>query len=178
VSLLKGKISAPPEGYNHEERWKCGKISGFNRAFGEDQVHDVILDGGIRAREAVFRRPLKSSRLPSFLFNIPAGPSVHFINFRSSEALVASMCSDQEAPRTSPPIDRWKTFELDSAPIAIVGWSLSCGTATKKTTVVESSGGILDEFLTIKITESPKGDEQWHCRVTFVYKEEYDGFLA
>jgi len=82
------------------------------------------------------------------------------------------------ADHARPPPDAWRTFEFKAnRPILIVGWSLSCSKAKKKTTVVENSGGILDSSLTIKITESPKGDELWHCRVTFVYKEEYSGFL-
>ena len=174
VSSLKGKMSTPSEGYKHEERWRCGKISGVNPTTSKDEIHDVLLDGGIRAQEAVFLRPLKSSH-GSLLSNIQVGPSVRFINFRSSGAQAASM-----GPGLEPLlVDRWKTFELNSfRRIVIVGWSLSCRAATKKTTVVESSGGILDDSLTIKITEPPKGGEEWHCRVTFIYKDEYDGFLT
>src|SRR6266545_3256900 len=161
VSSLKGKMIAPSEGYKHEERWKCGKISGVNLPTSHDTVHKVVLDGGIPALEAVFLRPLKiSSRqlLPNII-----GPSANFINFRSSGSQLATMVADHARP----PVDAWKTFELKSdRPLLIVGWSLSCGRAKKKTTVVENSGGILDSSLTIKITEPPKGDQQWHCRVT------------
>ena len=172
VSSLKGNMIAPSEGYKHEERWRCGKISGINPPTSDDTVHKVKLDSGIPALEAVFLRPLKiSSRqlLPNII-----GPSANFINFRSSGSQLATMLADDARP----PVDPWKTFEFKSdRPILIVGWSLSCGKAKKKTTVVENSGGVLNSSLTIKITESPKGDEQWHCRVTFVYKDEYRGFL-
>lgn len=175
VFSSKGKISEPSEGYKHEERWKCGKIHGENPPSSSDEIHKVELKGGIRAQEAVFLRPLKGSRSPSLLPLV--GPSVHFINFRSSGGRLASVKPENYGDYDSP-VDKWKTFVLDSDPIVIVGWSLSCGAATKKTTVVESSGGILEDSLTIKITGSPKGDEQWHCRVTFVYEEEYRGFLT
>lgn len=176
VSSLEGRMIAPSEGYKHEERWRCGKISGVNTPSSEDTVHKVKLDGDIPALEAVFLRPLKAPRhLQPLLPNI-IGPSEIFINFRPSGSQIAS---HQMATIVTPqPLDVWKTFEFRShRPILIVGWSLSCGKAKKKTTVVENSGGIMDHFLTLKITESPKGDEQWHCRVTFVYKDEYSGFL-
>jgi hypothetical protein len=171
VSSLKDKMIRPSEGYKHEERWRCGKIHGVHLPTGEDKIHKVELSGGIPAMEAVFLRPLKSRRGAKDLFNI-IGSSEQSINFRSSGSQVATVLA---IPR---PFDEWKTFEfVSSFPILIVGWSLSCGTATKKTRVVESSGGVLESSLTIKITESPKGAEQWHCRVTFVNKDEFEGFL-
>lgn len=171
VSSLEGRMIAPSEGYKHEERWRCGKISGGNIPSSDDTVHKVKLDGDISALEAVFLRPLRASRQQPLLPNI-IGHSENFINFRSSGSQIASMAARPLH------VDAWKTFEFKSdRPILIVGWSLSCGKAKKKTTVVENSGGILNSSLTIKITESPKGDEQWHCRVTFVYKDEYSGFL-
>src|ERR1700677_3223362 len=103
VASLKGKMIAPPEGFMHEERWKCGKISGDNPPSSEAQVHNVILNSGIPAQEAIFLCPLKSSCLPSFPHNL--GTLVHFIKFRSLGAQESSHRDVDDLP-----VNRWKTF--------------------------------------------------------------------
>jgi hypothetical protein len=169
-------VFAPHEGNKHEERWRSGKIHGGMSPTSNGEVHEVELPGGIPAKEAVFLRPVKSRRRSRNLFNI--GPSEHYIKFRSKGGQLSSWIRPDV--RGILPVDEWETFEIADFPIIIVGWSVSCRAATKKTTVVESAGGILDDFLTLKISDSPnlKGDECWHCRVTFVHQAEYDGFLT
>jgi hypothetical protein len=176
VSSSRGKVITPSEGNKHEERWRSGKIHGGKLPTGDGEVHRVELDGGIPAMEAVFLRPLKSRRGSRIPFNI--GPSEHFMKFRSTGGQVATWVPPEL--RQGRAVDEWETFEVSDFPIIIVGWSVSCRAATKKTTVVESAGGILEDFLTLKISDSPnlRGDERWHCRVTFVHKAEYFGFLT
>jgi hypothetical protein len=171
VSASRGKVITPCEGNKHEERWRSGKIHGENPPTADSQVHKVELDGGIPAMEAVFLRPLNTGRLSRIPFNI--GASEHYVKFRSTGGEMASR-GNRGA------VHEWQTFEVDDSRIIIVGWSVSCSAATQKTTVVESAGGILEEFVTLKITDSPnlRGDERWHCRVTFVYEAEYFGFLT
>jgi len=177
VSSLKGEIVPPSEGNKRKERWTCGKIDGVNPPSAQDRVHKVKLDGDIPALEAVFLRPLELPLKSNFFPNIHVNSPAPFIKFcRSSWIQLASMNNVVPPLRLS---DAWAPFEFDSnRPVVIVGWSASHQKAKKKTTVVQSSGGILDESVTLKITDSPNGNEQWCCRVTFVYQDEYKGFLT
>ena len=174
VSSLKGEIVPPSEGNKRKERWTCGKIDGANIPSARDKVHKVKLEGDIPALEAVFLRPLESSRKSNFFPNIHVNSPAPFIQFCRSSWIQSAV---RNGP--SPLPDAWAPFEFDSdCPVVIVGWSVSHEKAKKKTTVVQSSGGILDDSVTLKITDSPNGNEQWCCRVTFVYQDEYKGFLT
>ena len=129
VSSLKDKMIKPSEGYKHEERWKCGRIHLSTSG-----------DWWYSRYGSCFPSSLKISPRVKNLFQHYS--LLRFINFRWSGSQMANVISERR------PFDEWKTFGFISGfPILIIGWSLSCGMATKKTRVVESSGQCTGESL-------------------------------
>ena len=143
-------------------KWECGLVE-----------HDVFkeIDEGkerIKLRNLTGKSDLAYSHWTY---------SVDYAEFYHREPVMSLTASNANfSPAQEPDvIFRHPNLLLDGGKIFILGWTLSCrrwgGRKSPEIHVKEANNGILAEHLTITL---PKSKGEWHCKVLFVLRNDYD----